>query len=543
MVVEIVTVSVRCGKPTRISHHAGGRQQVIAVREQSSTEEFIRLAETYPDAYIAWFDERLEPFLSGVRTWPDLVRHPLEILHLSCFQRCDLMVKSLGLVDFDSPFLLPGPIDRRYPTWLISPMAGIGHSSVFRAVGLDPSFKELAASLFELGHRGIRQGLCPYSEPRLLRSEIPTEVLEDLRQPLSTTSVALLIRRCFGSKWLLFWTVGSGLFQQSWPWSAALRALITKTSHFGDARLIEGLHPHLPLEAWSSIDVVIATLNRAEHVRNLLQDLAEQSVPPKKVFLIEQDPDGVSRNLISESLRKTLPFELDQHLLPEVGVCRARNLGLRKAASEWVLLLDDDVRLRPGFITYLLKVAGSYHVEAVNAATYVPGQEPDEVTAAGPVRVWAICGTAALLVRRRLVTETGFFDEDLEGGYGEDYEYGVRLRLNGGNVLYAPGQPVLHLKAPSGGFRQPLQKPWANEDPQPRPSPILLYSKAKHATKLMQEGYRFYYWLKRLGSTPVYRWPWELPAIRRQWKSAAGWAGRIASQSERFRANASVSAE
>lgn len=531
---EIVTICIRRGQPVRIHRHLGGEVEAIVPETQSATGEIIRLAGKFPEAYIAWFDERIEPFLSDIREWPGLVRHPLEILHLSCFQRCDLMVESLGLVDFDSPFLLPGPTDRRYPTWLISPIGGVGLASALWAVGLDARFKDFAAALFDLGYRGMQQGLCPYSEPGLLRREVPADILSGLREPLSDTGLALLIRRCFGRKWVLFWTVGRGLFRQSWPWKEALRASLMGDAHYGVSRLFETLRPPLPRDTTpgNSVDVVVPTLGRPEHVKNLLEDLSKQTVLPDKVILIEQAPGPPATSSIAESFKKTLPFEVDHQVVGWMGACRARNLGFERSGSDWVLLLDDDVRLTPGLLAYLLNVAAAYQVDAVNAATYCPGQEPDEVMAHGPARPWPMCGTAAILLHRSLVSAAVFFDERLEGGYGEDYEFGVRLRLNGGNILYAPGEPILHLKAPSGGFRQPFRHPWANESPQPRPSPILLYSRAKHSPEMMQKGYRLYYWLKRLGSAPVYRWAWELPAIARQWRSAVRWAGRLASQNQ-----------
>lgn len=530
---EVVALCIRNGLPVRIWRQTGDRRDAVSPQAADAASELARLAETHPGAYIAWFDERVERYLDDVRAWPRLVRHPLEILHLSCLQRCDLMAQSLGLVDFDSPFLLPGPTDRRFPTWLVSPLGGIGLGSAFRAVGIDPGFKDFAGALFDFGYRGLRYGLCPYSEPRLVDRKFPSKTLEAVCEPLPNATVARLIRRCFGRKWLLFWAAACGLAHKPSPWIAAAKAAIAPDARYADLPLLESLHPKLPPgpPPSASVAVVVATLGRPGHVRNLLQDLAKQTVPPQKVILVEQDPDGHASRL-SADVEGGLPFELEHQLVPWVGACRARNEGLRRASSEWILLLDDDVRLRPGLIAYLLKVAAAYRVQAVNAATYLPGQQREAVAELG--RVWPACGTAGILLDRELVTATGFFDERLEGGYGEDYEFGLRLRLNGGNIFYAPGEPILHLKAAAGGFRQPVSQPWAGEDPQPRPSPVFLYSRAKHATESMQKGYQLYYWLKRLAATPIHRWAWEIPLMRRQWRTATGWVGRLGSKQRQF---------
>ncbi|MFP5284199.1 MAG: hypothetical protein ACLGI9_00510, partial [Thermoanaerobaculia bacterium] len=141
----------------------------------SPARELNRLARAHPDAWIAWYDRRLEPWLSDPESWPGLARHDLEVLHLGCFQRTDLVAGSLGLVDFDSPWLLPGPRDRRFATWLISPAAGLARAAAIRAVSPDRT-GSLAGFLFELGLRGIRHGLSPVSEPALLESPVPEEL-------------------------------------------------------------------------------------------------------------------------------------------------------------------------------------------------------------------------------------------------------------------------------------------------------------------------------------------------------------------------------
>src|SRR6266851_7334581 len=174
---ELIVLRLKEGQVVGITFRCSERTEALVPRYRNATEEFIRLVEEYPDAYIAWYDQSLDSFLSDTSLWPNLITHPLEVLHLSCFQRCDLMVGSLGFVNFDSPFLLAGPTDRRYPTWLISGVGGIGRSSVFRAVGLDPCLKNFSLALMDFGFRGAELGICPYSEPELLAVQIPEDVL------------------------------------------------------------------------------------------------------------------------------------------------------------------------------------------------------------------------------------------------------------------------------------------------------------------------------------------------------------------------------
>lgn len=481
----------------------------------SPARELSRLARAHPDAWIAWYDRRLEPWLSDPETWPGLARHELEVLHLGCFQRTDLVAGSLGLVDFDSPWLLPGPRDRRFATWLISPAAGLAASAAIRAVSPDRT-GSLAGFLFELGIRGVRHGLSPVSEPALLRGPVPEGMWD--RSPLPDDDLARLIRRGYGRKWLGFWLLARLLSERTLSPAtvgAALRGWMAKEPR---KAALAALHPALPDEdPDEDVDALIPTLGRPEALRDVLQDLRNQTVPPRRVIVVDQGgstpkPEG------------EYPFELVFLSVSTPGVCTARNLGLREVRSEWVLLLDDDVRLQRGLISYLLRMARAWGVEAVNAAVHLPGER---IGSQGP-RPWPTFASGASLVSSRALREAGWFDERLDGGYGEDYELGIRLRLAGAGVLYAPGEPVLHLKLPVGGFRHPAPLPWSDDPVPPRPSPPVLYSRRKHHPRPMQDGYRLYYALKRLAGKPLRAWPAELRTLRREWARAEHWAGRIA---------------
>lgn len=480
--------------------------------ESPSPGDFVRAAGSHPDAWIAWHDRGLEPWLSDPETWPALARHRLRVLHLGCMQRTDLAAGSLGYVDFDEPGLLPGPADRRFGTPLISPAAGLIHAAALRALAPDPGWSSLTGFLFDLGLRGARHGLAPRSDPALLRGPLPPLAKPELPE----ADLARLIRRVYGRKWVGFWFLARLLHDDRIALLPALRGWTASAPGRIDEAQLAALHPALPPGEEATVDVLIPTLGRPGPLRDVLDDLARQTLRPRRVIVVDQAGDPEPSG--------DWPFEIVHLAQPEPGACRARNAGLREARSEWVLLLDDDVRLRPGLIDHLVRSARAYDVEAVNAAVHLPGETP----AGGPPRPWPVFASGASLVSARSLAAAGGFDERLEGGYGEDYEFGLRLRLAGAEVLYAPGEPVLHLKAPAGGFRERTGSlPWSGDPVPPRPSPPVLYSRRKHHTPPMQNGYRLYYSLKRLARAPWTSRLRELRDLSRQWERAAWWADRM----------------
>ena len=531
---ETILLHLRGEKLIKLEHYEQGQRKEIPIEHMQAHVEFDRLARNYPHAYLAWHDVRLAPFLSDVCAWHGLLRHPLELLHLSCFQRCDLMVNSVGFVDHDSPFLLAGPTDRRYPTWLISPMCGIGHAATFKAGAFDPSLGSFSLAILAFGLRAIQFGLCPYSEPGLLARPVPSQLIGEFSNPLPAREIAKLIKVGYGRRWVLFWLACNLLFKRSLPLLSLPKALAASSPQtmLGNTAEQMRLHPPLPSEipVEASIDAIIPTLDRPGHVANVLRDLAAQSLIPRRVLIVEQAAESGSTSKLVALAQEEWPFQVELHSVPWVGVCRARNLALRQVESEWVLFLDDDVRLPTRCVQSLLAVAQAYCVDAVNAAVYLPHQEASEVSKSSFPRLSPSFASGASLVSNRAIRSSNGFDERLEGGYGEDYEFGVRLRLTGANVLYAPGAPVLHLKAPSGGFRHKVTQPWEHEKVQLRPSPTVLFSRRKHITKAMQQGYMAFYWARRLTATPIYRWPLEIITIARQWRNSVIWARRIARQ-------------
>lgn len=519
----------------RVEHRHGARVEALPVQHSAAQTEFKRLLRAFPGACICWYDTALEAYLTETSEWPALLKHPLEVLHTGCFQRTDIVFQDLGFIEHDSPFFLKGPTDRRYATTLISPMCGIGRTDAFQAMGFSDAYATFAEAIVAFGIKSAPQGLFPYSDPRLIAQPLPASVQESVQRPLPANNIARLIARAYGRKWLAVWFLSNLAFRRKAPILSLARAgklscQPLEVRNNALSQLAPELNKNAAIErANYGVDVVIPTLQRPQFIADVLDDLATQTIIPRSVILIEQ---GIADNssLLAGIKQKHWPFNLSVHSVPWIGACKARNLGIAACRSDWLLFLDDDVRFSPNMICHLLNVAQQYSVESVTSALYLPNQDPKQLSKTTHPYVWPYFGTGACLVLTESVLAAGGFDERLEHGYGEDYEFGVRLRQSGANVVYAPGEPVLHLKAPSGGFRHKFNHPWSKDRVTPRPSPTVLYSRNKHVTRPMQQGYALYYWLKRLGTAPLYAWPAELIKVARQWRSAKKWSDRMANQ-------------
>lgn len=152
---------------------------------------------------------------------------------------------------------------------------------------------------------------------------------------------------------------------------------------------------------------------------------------------------------------------------------RARNEGARSAGGEWLLFMDDDIRLLDERL--LERLASALEAAPPQAMVYVPVQPPQRRTPfqerhlresfkKEPVSSsngglfsaisWRSIGAACLAIRRQTFQALGGFDERLPSA--EDVELALRLTQSGGQVLAFTKGRVEHASPPT--FRETLRK-------------------------------------------------------------------------------------
>ena len=100
-----------------------------------------------------------------------------------------------------------------------------------------------------------------------------------------------------------------------------------------------------------TIDVIIPTLKRPDHLRRCLQALSCQDAPASHIFVGIRADDELSRNLLRE-FEGTLPVRAVE--ARGVGVVGSMNSCLAECRSEWIALLDDDVEIPPHWLSTML---------------------------------------------------------------------------------------------------------------------------------------------------------------------------------------------
>jgi hypothetical protein len=228
-----------------------------------------------------------------------------------------------------------------------------------------------------------------------------------------------------------------------------------------------------------AVVVVVLSWNRRVDTLACLRSLAAVSEPELQTIVV----DNASIDGTVEAVRAEFPaVELivnDANL----GFAEGNNVGIRRAleaGAEWVLILNNDVEVEPGFLVPLLEEASRRPgVGALSplilfgppsetiwfaGARYDPrkgynGRQRGygEVADARFEEVWEtdrICG-AAMLVPRAVLEKVGGFDSELFAYY-EDTDWSLRARAAGYGLYVVPAGRIWHkVSRSSGGESSP----------------------------------------------------------------------------------------
>lgn len=220
------------------------------------------------------------------------------------------------------------------------------------------------------------------------------------------------------------------------------------------------------------ITVVIPNYNGMKYLPDCLQALENQEAgaPDFTVLVVDNgSTDGSVEYLAGQCLA------VETILLSEnTGFCHAVNVGIKAAKSSYIILLNNDTKVYPGFVKALYEAIRKDDRIFSVSAKMLMWDKPELIDDAGDrycvlgwayargkgkqsadyntaVEVFSACGGASIY-RKSILDEIGFFDEE-HFAYLEDLDIGYRARIYGYYNTYEPGAQVLHFGSASTGSR------------------------------------------------------------------------------------------
>jgi GT2 family glycosyltransferase len=231
-----------------------------------------------------------------------------------------------------------------------------------------------------------------------------------------------------------------------------------------------------------TICVAIVTYNSSRYIRRCLQTVLRQDGVPTEVVVVDNASTDGTREILREFGGQIRTI----HSVRNLGFAEAQNRAIRSSTAEWVLTLNPDVLLLPGFIRTLLDAgqsdagAGTVCGKLLSIGPgFHPLQDP-RIDSAGMFFTPAMrhfdrgwhqpdpscfenmeyvfgASAAAALFRRRMIddvaVEGSFFDPDFFV-YREDADVAWRAQLLGWRSIYTPAAVAYHVRSVTPGNRR-----------------------------------------------------------------------------------------
>jgi glycosyltransferase involved in cell wall biosynthesis len=204
--------------------------------------------------------------------------------------------------------------------------------------------------------------------------------------------------------------------------------------------------PSLP-----SFALVVATVDRADAVRTLLDSLERQTYSRFQVVIVDQNDDD--RLLPALGAHDRLDIV---RIRSARGLSRARNAALPTLRADIVAFPDDDCAYPDDLLERVARLlATRVDLDGVtgrtaDAAGQTSGRWADQPTPLQRNTIWHGGNSASTFLRRELVERVGAFDEQLglgsgtAWGSGEEIDYLVRALDLGARIEFDPAVVVVH---------------------------------------------------------------------------------------------------
>lgn len=494
--------------------------KVDEINRKSIASVLIEVAKNYPDSIIFWCHQSMKDQLN-MSEIEHLFHHKKLLLS---YNPSDIpfLDSAIGYVDASLFIQINKAVP--FPTWQMSSTVGGVQAEVLLALNdaipLDGNFDYFLCSL---GKLLMPKGLLCYSASRLLKSHS-----KSIATKTSTYTLFRFVKQHYRIRWVFLLLFNLFLYERKFPFLPFLFCLFYKNrSNLMinlDAITVQSSKKVIDK---ATVDVIIPTIGRKNYLYDVLKDFSKQTLLPKKIIIVEQNPEAGTTSELDYVTNEKWPFEIQHIFIHQAGACNARNLALNETQSEWVFLADDDNRFEKTLLSDVFSNIEQFGNEVVT--TSYP--QKDETKKYKNVIQWATFGAGNSFVRRDLLNKARF-NQAFEFGYGEDGDFGMQLRNQGHDVLFMPEPEILHLKAPVGGFRTKPTLQWQNDDIQPKPSPTIMLYQLLHNTTAQTNSYKTtlffkYYGLQKIKNPVHYYYNFQ-----KQWARSVFWANKLKQQNE-----------
>ncbi|WP_430466451.1 glycosyltransferase family 2 protein [Winogradskyella ouciana] len=223
------------------------------------------------------------------------------------------------------------------------------------------------------------------------------------------------------------------------------------------------------LEQNLKVSVVIPTLNRYNHLNNVLKDLEAQDYKNLEVIVVDQSEP------FDASFYKNSKLDINLIRQEEKALWLARNTAIKHSQGDFIALSEDDVRIKPDWVSSHLKCLDFFEAKVSAGVFYPEGKQIPKDRSYFSIATQFATGNAMLY--KTVFNKVGLFDRQFEKQRMGDGEFGTRIYLESIKSVSNPVASCIDVKANTGGLRE--MGSWDAFRPSnffaPRPIPSVLY--------------------------------------------------------------------
>lgn len=189
----------------------------------------------------------------------------------------------------------------------------------------------------------------------------------------------------------------------------------------------------------TDISVVIPTVNREKILRRVIEGLIKQTYPAGRfeVVIVDDNSTDGTQDTVKELRQIHNNIRYIKQLPGKKGPAAANNLGIRNAAGDFILFINDDVIPDMHILEEHMKYHNKYQNiivqgKVINTSSLDElGKRHDGYSGGYGKLSFGYFTTWNCSIGKELLIKAGMFDEDFINLCWEDVELGLRLRKLG----------------------------------------------------------------------------------------------------------------
>jgi len=230
------------------------------------------------------------------------------------------------------------------------------------------------------------------------------------------------------------------------------------------------------------VSIITVNYDHPEVTCALLASLRKVTYPNVEIIVVDNASPNDDPGIIPASFPEVHFMQSKENL----GFAGGNNLAIRQAKGDYVLLLNNDTEVEPGFLEPLVaKCASDSTIGAVSPKIkYRSNPDTIQFTGQAPINPWTVRSHgygwgqkdngqfnrdaltqyvhgAAMLLPMEVIRRVGLMSE-IYFLYYEELDWGARIRAAGLTLWYVHNSVVFHKESVSVGKMSPFKTYWMN---------------------------------------------------------------------------------